>query len=134
MGLFGFLLRLVFTNVLVFASFNPTGTSYYHWVLDGFETDLPLKALTGIALIIGYVITLRATLRSIGPIGVSLVLALLGAIAWVLFDYGILTTEDPGLLQWLGLAALALVLAIGLCWSHIRRMITGQADIDDVDE
>ena len=28
----------------------------------------------------------------------------------------------------------SLVLGVGLSWSHIRRAISGQADMDDVDE
>ena len=35
---------------------------------------------------------------------------------------------------WLGLIALSLVLGIGLSWSHVRRRLSGQADMDDVDE
>ncbi|MEM7742074.1 MAG: DUF6524 family protein [Pseudomonadota bacterium] len=134
MGLAGFLLRLAFTGGLVFATFNPSGLSYFHWTSTGFAADLPLKVLAGVLLVIGYVIALRATFRSIGVVGVALVAALLGSIVWVLVYYGLLNVADPGLMQWLALTGIALVLAIGLSWSHIRRMITGQADMDDVDE
>jgi hypothetical protein len=27
----------------------------------------------------------------------------------------------------------AIILAIGLSWSHLRRRLTGQADVDEVD-
>ena len=134
MGFAGFLIRLIFAMVLVLATYNPTGTSYVHWVSSGFETDLPLKALAGVLLLIGYVICIRATFRSIGIFGVLLVAALLAAIGWVLYDYGLLNVDDPGLMQWLGLLAAGLILAIGLSWSHIRRMISGQSDMDDVSE
>ena len=91
----------------------------------GFSIDLVL---------IGYVICIRATFRSIGIFGVLLVAALLGAIGWVLYDYGYLDVEDPGLMQWLVLLGMGLILGIGLCWSHVRRAISGQADMDDVDD
>ena len=29
---------------------------------------------------------------------------------------------------------LALILAVGLSWSHIRRQLTGQVDVDDVED
>lgn len=134
MGFLGFLLRLAGALALVLATFNPSGTSYFHWVQSGFETDTALKALAGIVLVILYIICLRATLRSIGLMGAGLVVALLAAIGWVLIDYGYLNAEDPGLMQWLILIAVGLVLGIGLSWSHVRRALTGQRDMDDVDE
>ena len=132
MGFTGFLLRLGFAVFLVFGTFNPTGSSYFHWVQEGFETDLPLKVLAGVVLIIGYVVCVRATFRSIGIVGMVLVASLLAAVGWVLYDYGYLAVEDLGLMQWLILAGAALILGIGLSWSHVRRMISGQADMDDV--
>ena len=100
----------------------------------GFATDLPLKALAGVVLVIGYVIYVRATMRSIGVFGVGLIAALFAALAWVLFDYGVLDVQTPGILQWLVPIAAGLIMGIGLSWSHVRRSITGQGDVDDVDE
>ena len=85
-------------------------------------------------LLTGYVIYLRATLRSIGAFGMLLVTAIFGALIWVLIDWGILTLENPTLTTWLGLLALSLVLGIGLSWSIVRRRLTGQTDVDDIDE
>jgi hypothetical protein len=52
----------------------------------------------------------------------------------VLYDFGWLNLENQAANLWLGLIALSLVLGVGLSWSHIRRAISGQADMDDVDE
>ena len=129
-----FLLRWLIALILVFATFNPTDYSYYHWVagLDG--ENLALKALVGVVLLILYVIYLRATWRSIGPIGVALVAAFLGTLIWVMIDFGLLNLEQPTVLTWILLFVLATVLAIGISWSHVRRRVTGQADMDDVEE
>ncbi|MDB0037659.1 DUF6524 family protein, partial [Ascidiaceihabitans sp.] len=89
--------------------------------------------LAGLLLLIGYIIYLRATLRSIGGFGMLLVLALVGALLWVLYDFGLLSLDNTGLSVWLGLLALSLVLGVGLSWSHVRRALSGQADMDDVD-
>ncbi|MEL6999718.1 MAG: DUF6524 family protein [Pseudomonadota bacterium] len=134
MGGFGFLLRIALAIGLVMVTYNPSGTSYFDWVQSGFETDTAVKALAGVVLVILYVICLRATLRSIGFIGAGLVIALLAAIIWVLVDYGYLNVEEPGLMQWLILLCIGIVLGIGLSWSHVRRALTGQRDMDDVDE
>lgn len=133
-GFGSFLIRLAFALVLVAATWNPSGWSWVGWVLPWVETDMALKALAGVVLLIGWVICLRATLRSIGVVGAGLVAALLGAVGWVLVEQGLLAIEDPGVLQWLILAGAGLVLGIGLSWSHVRRAISGQADVDDVDE
>ncbi len=97
-SLASFLLRWLVALVLVFATFNPTDYSYYRWVagMDGGMDggNLALKALAGVALLILYVIYLRATWRSIGPIGVSLATAFLGALIWVTIDLGLLSTSS----------------------------------------
>ena len=129
-----FLIRWIVALVLVFATFNPTDYSYYRWVSAGFQEDLALKALAGIVLLILYVIYLRATWRSIGPVGMALAAALMAALIWVSVDYGLLDLNNPTLLTWILLGLFATVLAIGISWSHVRRRVTGQADIDDVDE
>lgn len=129
-----FLLRWLLALVLVFATFNPTDYSYFRWVTALSEDGLALKALVGVVLAILYVIYLRATWRSIGAIGVILAAALLGALVWVLVDFGLLNLAEPTAFTWVILFILATILGVGISWSHIRRRVTGQADIDDVDE
>lgn len=129
-----FLLRWLVALVLVFGTFNPTPYSYYHWVLDAQNGRMPLKVLAGVAMLILYVIFLRATLRSIGVVGLGLATALMGALIWVLIDFDLLSLAHANVLTYIILFVLATILAIGVSWSHIRRRITGQADIDDVDE
>ena len=58
----------------------------------------------------------------------------LAALLWVLISQGILSLEEPTALTWVVLFAIATIMAIGLSWSHIRRRLSGQADVDDVDE
>ncbi len=145
-SLASFLLRWLVALVLVFATFNPTDYSYYRWVvgmdggmdagMDGGMDggNLALKVLAGIVLVILYVIYLRATWRSIGPIGLTLATAFLGALIWVTIDLGLLDLERPTVVTWVLLFALATILAIGISWSHVRRRVSGQADMDDIDE
>ena len=96
--------------------------------------DCSLAVLFGLMLLIGYIIYLRATLRSIGPFGMLLVLAVLAALAWVLYDRGWLTLENRDLNTWLAIVALSVVLGVGLSWSIVRRALSGQADVDDTDD
>lgn len=127
------LMRWIFAFVLVAATFNPSGLSYAHWARAEWEANLPLVVLGGLILFVGYVIYIRATLRSIGGFGIFLVLALFGTLIWVGIDYGLLDLNNSKLTTWLIIAALSAVLGIGLSWSIIRRRLSGQADVDDVD-
>lgn len=130
----GFLWRWVFAFGLLSATYNPTEFNYARWVLEYGGANLSIAVLVGLLLTVGYIIYLRATLRSIGTFGMLLVLALVGAILWVLYDLGIVDLNNPGFNTWIGLLALSIVLGVGLSWSHVRRHLSGQADMDDVDE
>jgi hypothetical protein len=129
----GILLRWLFAFVLVAATFNPSQWNYVRWAGLNYADQLPLTILLGLILLVGYVIYLRATLRSIGPFGMVLVLALLSALIWTLYDYGVLAIDNTDMLVWLGILAMSLVLGIGLSWSFVRRALSGQLDVDDSD-
>lgn len=129
-----FLLRWVVALAAVMATFNPTPWSYYRWVIDGGQNNMALKALAGVCLLILFVIYLRATLRSLGAFGVVLACAFLAACIWALIDFGLLSVETPDALAWVALVAIATVMAVGLSWSHVRRRVSGQLDVDEVEE
>jgi NADH:ubiquinone oxidoreductase subunit K len=118
--------------VLVFLSFNPSGYSFFHWATQSLFA-LPVLLLMGIVLLIGWVIFLRATLRSLGPIGVTLAAALFACLVWVAIYYDVLALGST-LFVYIVLAVVSAVLAIGMSWSHVRRRMSGQADMDDVDQ
>ena len=127
-------LRWLIAFALLTATYNPTNYNWLRWSLQNYAEQTPMIVFSGLVLLIGYIIFLRATLRSIGPIGMALVLALVAALLWVLYDFGWLSLQNQAFNLWIGLIALSFVLGIGLSWSHIRRSISGQADMDDVDE
>lgn len=130
----GFLLRWLMAFLLLAATFNPTRWNYIRWTQENFSDQMPMAVLLGLLLLVGYIIYLRATVRSIGVFGMGLVLAIVAALLWVLYDFGWLRLENRSFNLWLGIVALSLVLGIGLSWSHVRRLLSGQSDMDDVDE
>jgi len=129
----GFLFRWLPAAALLSATYNPTQWNYARWVQGNWGAQMPLAVLLGLLLMVGYIIYLRATLRSIGGFGMALVLALVAALLWVLYDFGWISFTNPTLNTWLGILALSLVMAVGLSWSLVRRRLSGQADVDDVD-
>ena len=128
-----FVLRWTFAFVLIAATYNPTELNFLRWAQSNYVEQLPLTVLLGLILTIAYIIYLRATLRSIGALGMFLVLAVVAALLWVLYDFGLLALDNTDAMVWLGILALSVVLGIGLSWSFVRRALSGQFDVDDSD-
>ncbi len=53
---------------------------------------------------------------------------------WLLVDIGWISMESTGILTWFTLVVISLILATGMAWSHVKRRITGQVNVDDVDD
>lgn len=130
----GFLLRAVIALALVLLTFNPSGYSYVHMVSNGFPHISPIEAVCGIVLLIAWIVFLTATLRSIGLLGMVLAFALFAALIWLVVSWGWVTLEDTHAITWIALVILAIILAVGMSWSHLYRRWTGQATVDDVDD
>lgn len=129
-----FLLRWLFAAVLVFGTFNPTDYCYIRWAFSDIGNFGPVTALVGVALLIGWIIFLRATFISMGWLGIGLGAAFFGCIIWLLVDVGWISLENTNAIMWVVLLLVSLILATGMSWSHIRRRMTGQYDVDDVDD
>jgi hypothetical protein len=129
----GFLWRLVFSVALVLLTFNPTGHSYYHWLLDGFPSITPVEAIAGVLLLGAWIFFVKSTLAAMGALGVGLLLALFASIVWWVTSRGWLNLGDRYAMAWVVLGVLGVVLGVGMSWSHIRRRISGQASVDRVD-
>jgi hypothetical protein len=92
-----------------------------------------VQALIGVALLIAWIVFLRATLLSLGILGIALGGALFACLIWLFIDLGWLTLDASGALSWIVLLVLSFILAAGMSWSHIRRRLTGQFDVDEKD-
>jgi hypothetical protein len=135
-GFGGIAARAVSALVLVFATYNPEGVSFYHWAIaplrTGVSTSGPtsLKFLVGLALMGGWAVFLNATRRSIGLGGALLVLAISGGLVWLLIDVGIVSASSSRGITHVVLICTALLLAVGMNWSHLSRRLSGQVDMD----
>jgi hypothetical protein len=129
-----FLWRLLFAVALVLFTFNPTGHSYYHWLVEGFPSVSPVEAIAGILLLIGWIFFVRTTLSSIGALGLLLMAALFSAMVWWVVSKGWLDVSNRSAMAWVVLLILGLILGVGMSWSHVRRRISGQASVDRVDQ
>jgi len=122
------LIRWAAALILVFITYNPTGLNYVRWAMDSYATNLSVVILLGLILFVAYAVFVRATLQSIGKIGIGMIIAVIAVLLWVLYDKGLLDPANSTLMTWIGLVGLSLILGIGLSWSIIRRRISGQVD------
>jgi hypothetical protein len=119
---------------LVLITWNPIDFNYIDWARTTWSEQPPVVFLLGIVLLIAWVVFLRATLRSLGPIGITLAVSLAGGIFWLLLDFGLVDLANGTAIAWVLLVLLAAILAAGMSWSHLRRRWAGQADVDDLDD
>ena len=132
MGASGAVARILAALLLVLATFNPSGYSYGHWLAQGLPHVSAAQAVVGLLLVICWVIYVTATLRSLGLIGVSLLAALIAALVWLAVQNGWLHLDGGSAFAWIAVVATGLILGIGMCWSFVRRRLSGQADVDEV--
>lgn len=139
----GFALRFAAGLILVFATYNPDGYSYFHWLkgdfapadpeaTGGFSSITALKAFAGAVLVVGWAIYIRAALRSLGTIGLVLATVFFATLLWLVVEVSGMSAGNIRVITYLAETLLALVLSTGLSWSHVRRRLSGQMDTDDV--
>ncbi len=132
-GAVEFGLRFGFALLLVSLTYNASGYSYLHWLLSVFPQLSPLFVLCSVLLIIGWVIFIRATITSLGSLGLVLLCALIAALIWLFVDIGWLSLTNFSVFSWIVVIGLSFILAVGMSWSHIRRRISGQYSVDDIE-
>lgn len=125
----GILLRIAFAVGLVLITYNPSGHSFYHWLVEPPTGITAVKSLLGVLLLIGWVVCLRTAFVALGWIGVILGAALFAALTWVLIDMNIIDLKGPTALTWVVLVVLGAILGVGLSWSLIRARATGQVEV-----
>ena len=125
--------RFLAALILVFATYNPEGYSYFDWLSMENAGPLALKALVGIILLIGWTIYLRATLRSLGGFGMVLVIALMVTLLWLLITWEFIPHNSTRAILYMAEVVISALLAVGMVWSHIRRRLTGQVDVDEIE-
>jgi len=120
----GFLLRFALALLVAGTTYNPTRYSYYAWLKSTGYAWRPTVVFVGVLLLIGWIVCLRLTLRSIGGLNLLLANAFLAAFFWLVASWGWLPIENVAAISWLGLVMVAVILAVGMSWSRWRRAPT----------
>ena len=128
----GFLARWAAAIALVLATYNPTGTSFVHWVAETFPKVQPLQAVAGVALIGVWGFFVHSTRQALGTFGMVVAVAFFAALVWLAVSRRWLSLEDTGAITWVVLGMLSFLLALGLSWSHVQKRVAGTTTVDEV--
>jgi len=127
-----FFARFLFSLALVFATYNPTGYSFCHWIADLGAGPASLKVIVAMTLAMTYYAIIRAVFAAFRRSGV-----IVGGLAAVLFAIEAASVVAPRgsqpfwhfyflVGQYVLLCAIAIVLSFGVSWSHLIERLTGQ--------
>jgi hypothetical protein len=117
--------RWLISATLVFASYNPSGHSYWHWATAPGGSP-SLEACIGIFLLAAWVAVARMAFAALGYRGVAAVVSLI--IAAIVFRVGLgwLIFANVAVTGYTILLWISTVLGIGLSWSFLQRRISGE--------
>jgi Family of unknown function (DUF6524) len=128
------IVRFLTALLLVYATFNPEGISFFHWTVvpimrgEGIGSVGSLKVVAGILLLIGWLVFFRAARRSLGILGAGLLLG--GAIIWLLVGGHVVSPRSARAVAHIALVIGSLLLAICPFFFPPRRRVTGPLNAD----
>lgn len=130
-----FLWWFIMTTILCYFIWHPIEmVPSLSSIIMGDTVSLPMKilmsAFTGVLLWL----VLKATLHSIGVIGIGIIVVLLGTIMWVLVDAGWMDLNNPTIWQWVTQPIVGFILAFGIYWPRMRYSATAVRHVEDGDD
>lgn len=128
--------RMLVAAIIVFASYNPTGKSIFHWVKNNIDGDMPdaWVVLGAIVAILVNVVLFIAAWKALGKIGSVIVLILFAALVYLSLQEGWASLDNNSSLQWMALILYSVFLGIGLSGAILWRRATGQVVTDELDD
>lgn len=116
------LLSFVAAFALNAATFSPTGDNYLVWVAENPDLPASIVLFVGFALVLAYVLFVRAALGTLGWRGLAVWAIGLSLALWVLSDLGAVDLADEPTAVWAVLTILSIVMAVGFSWRQLQRL------------
>ena len=123
--------RMLIAAIVVFATYNPTGKSVFHWVSNNENPSDAWVILGAIVAILANVALLIAAWKALGKLGTIIIIILFAALVYLSLQEGWVSAESNTSLQWLALILYSAFLGIGLSGAIIWRRATGQVVTDE---
>lgn len=123
--------RMLIAAIVVLGSYNPSGTSVFHWIKaqDNY-TDAWVILIAILALMLNFVLLIAAW-KALGKIGTIVLLVLFASLVYLALQEGWASQDSPETLQWMALILYIGFLGIGLAGATIWRRATGQVITDE---
>lgn len=126
--------RMLIAAAVVFATYNPTGVSVFHWVTQNKNPTDAWVILGAIVAILVNVALLIAAWKALGKIGTIIVVIFFAALVYLSLQEGWVSAGNQTSIEWLALILYSAFLGIGLSGAIIWRRATGQVLTDEVDD
>lgn len=126
--------RMVVAAAVVFASYNPTGNSIFHWVKNHENPTDAWVLLAAIVAVLINIALLIAAWKALGKLGTVIVAIFFAALAYLSLQEGWVSTGNQASIEWLALILYSTFLGIGLSGAIIWRRATGQIVTDEADD
>jgi hypothetical protein len=120
-----FFIRWFAIAALIFGTYNPSGYSYLHWLMEWQQEQLALKAAVGFVIAGLFWLMLVAAWLVLRLIGVVLVSAIGLSLMLTAWQLGLVPPTSASI-QYLLLAMFATALTFAVSFAHIRFRLTGQ--------
>lgn len=124
----GVLVRTLVCFLVVFATWNPTGYSFVSWARHSPWATPPEIATAGALLLALHILFARIAWLSLGFDGIWGALAIMAAGGLTLHEFDVINLWQASLWPYLLLSGFAMLLAIGMVWSLLKRRIVGQSN------
>ncbi len=125
----GFVARWIGALFLVFATYNPSGRSYWHWAFQLNADNLAIKIIAGLVLAMIYLVLYRYISDLVSGlmllILVALSLMVAGFLGWVLVVVGLADGWAVSTYAALFLFSLATYISLAITYPHVSHRLIG---------
>lgn len=126
--------RMLIAAIVVFATYNPSGSSIFHWVVNNENRTDAWVILVAIVAILANFALLIAAWKALGKLGTIIVVIFFAALVYLSLQEGWVSAGNRVSLEWLALILYSAFLGIGLSGAIIWRRATGQVVTDEADD
>jgi len=115
-------IRSLLCIAIVMATYNPSGHSYWHWVIEGMTVT---KAAFGVLLVVTYVFLSWVVLGSLGVKGTVAGLVVAGLSGHQVYRL-VGPDQARSVIEMIILTGFAVFLGVGLSWPALMTGLSGQ--------
>lgn|SRR5579872_5533585 len=123
-----FVRGVLFSQFVLFATWNNSGYSYVGWVSRATHFSA-LMAVAGIVLLIAHVVLIRIAYLALGYPGITGALLLIGVLLLIGSRLGVIELDELTRHVEFWLVVFASVISLGVGWAKYQQRLSGQRNV-----